>query len=74
MLKFKSWIDFNEGCAAFHPTDDNIVFLFGGINGDGYRKKNAFKYHIDDQTHHDELNWHFICYFFPTFNRTCTRF
>ena len=53
MIIFKSWIDFNEGCAAFHPTDDNIVFLFGGISGDGYRKKNAFKYHIDNQTHHD---------------------
>ena len=53
MIIFKSWIDFNEGCAAFHPTDDNIVFLFGGINGDGQRKKHSFKYHIDDQTHHD---------------------
>ena len=46
-------MDSNEGCAAFHPTDDNIVFLFGGINGDGQRKKQSFKYHIDDQTHHD---------------------
>ena len=46
-------MDSNEGCAAFHPTDDNIVFLFGGINGDGQRKKHSFKYHIDDQTHHD---------------------
>ena len=29
------------------------MFLFGGINGDGQRKKHSFKYHIDDQTHHD---------------------
>ena len=41
------------GCAAFHPTDDNIVFMFGGRNEHGSRMKNAFKFHIDDETHHD---------------------
>ena len=59
--KFIPWTDSYKGCAAFHPTDDNIVFMFGGKNGNGYKMKHAFKYHIDDQTHHDlkELEYEF---------------
>ena len=42
------------GCAAFHPTDDNVVFIFGGKT---INNKNpitsAFKYQINDESHHD---------------------
>ena len=41
------------GCAAFHPTNDNIVFLFGGHDENGNRMPNAFKVHLDDGTHHN---------------------
>ena len=40
------------GCAAFHPTNDNIVLLFGGRNEHG-TIKTAFKVHLDDQSHHN---------------------
>ena len=41
------------GCAAFHPTNDNIVFIFGGKNEHDTTMKNAFKVHLDDETHHN---------------------
>ena len=44
------------GCAAFHPTNDNEVFLFGGRNENGNRMQNAFKVHIDDGSHQDLKN------------------
>ena len=42
------------GCAAFHPTDDNVVFIFGGktINNKNHITS-AFKYQINDESHHD---------------------
>ena len=48
------------GCAAFHPTNDNIVFLFGGLNENSQRQKNAFKVHLDDGSHHNlkDLDYH----------------
>ena len=41
------------GCAAFHPTNDNIVFLFGGRDENSNGMKNAFKVHLDDGSHHN---------------------
>ena len=41
------------GCAAFHPTNDNIVLLFGGRNEHGTIMKTAFKVHLDDGSHHN---------------------
>ena len=41
------------GCAAFHPTNDNIVLLFGGKNEHGTVMKTAFKVHLDDGSHHN---------------------
>ena len=48
------------GCAAFHPTNDNMVFLFGGLNENSQRQKNAFKVHLDDGSHHNlkDLDYH----------------
>ena len=40
------------GCAAFHPTNDNIVLLFGGRNEQG-TIKTAFKVHLDDESQHN---------------------
>ena len=34
------------GCAAFHPTNDNVVFIFGGRNEHGTRMDTAFKGHF----------------------------
>ena len=42
-----------DGCAAFHPTDDNIVFIIGGHNENGNRMKTNFKVHLDDGSHYD---------------------
>ena len=42
------------GCAAFHPTDDNVVFIFGGKTNDNKNYiTSAFKYQINDESHHD---------------------
>ena len=41
------------GCAAFHPTDDNIVFIIGGMNENGASMKTNFKVHLDDESHHN---------------------
>ena len=41
------------GCAAFHPTDDNIVFIIGGMNENGASMKTNFKVHLDDGSHHN---------------------
>ena len=42
------------GCAAFHPTDDNVVFIFGGKTNDNKNHiTSAFKYQINDESHHD---------------------
>ena len=41
------------GCAAFHPTDDNIVFIIGGYDENGNRMKTNFKVHLDDGSHHN---------------------
>ena len=42
------------GCAAFHPTDDNVVFIFGGKTNDNKNPiTSAFKYQINDESHHD---------------------
>jgi len=41
------------GCAAFHPTDDNIVFIIGGHDENGNRMKTNFKVHLDDGSHHN---------------------
>ena len=43
----------HAGCAAFHPTNDNIVFLFGGLDEDENKMRKAFKVHLDDGSHHD---------------------
>ena len=42
-----------SGCAAFHPNDDNIVYMFGGLDYKGTKLKSAFKYQIDTETHYD---------------------
>ena len=47
------------GCAAFHPTNDNIVLLFGGRNEHGTIMKTAFKVHLDDGSHHNLKNLDF---------------
>ena len=41
------------GCAAFHPTDDNIVFIIGGYNENSNWMKTNFKVHLDDGSHHN---------------------
>ena len=42
------------GCAAFHPIDDNVVFIFGGkTNNNKNHITSAFKYQINDESHHD---------------------
>ena len=42
------------GCAAFHPTDDNVVFIFGGKwSQDKNPIASAFKFQINDESHHD---------------------
>jgi hypothetical protein len=42
------------GCAAFHPIDDNVVFIFGGkTNNNKNNIASAFKYQINDESHHD---------------------
>ena len=42
------------GCAAFHPIDDDVVFIFGGktINNKNHITS-AFKYQINNESHHD---------------------
>ena len=42
-----------DGCAAFHPTDDNIVFIIGGHNENGNPMKTNFKVHLDDGSHYN---------------------
>ena len=42
-----------HSCAAFHPTNDNVVLLFGGRNEHDTRMKTAFKVHLDDGSHHN---------------------
>ena len=42
-----------DGCAAFHPTDDNIVFIIGGYNENSDPMKTNFKVHLDDGSHYN---------------------
>ena len=42
-----------KGCAAFHPTDDNIVFIIGGHDENSNVMKTNFKVHLDDGSHHN---------------------
>ena len=55
------------GCAAFHPTDDNVVFIFGGkTNNNKDPITSVFKYQINNESHHhlrplDEMHLKHSC-------------
>lgn len=40
----------SDGCAAFHPSNDNILYLFGGYEEGQGSTTHAFAFHLNDSS------------------------